>query len=258
MKYGVCGEPGIATILAEAGYDYIELHVERDLQTGKDETAFKPQLAQLQALAVPPSAANCFLPGSLKITGPDVDPQALKRYATTAFDRAERTGIETIVFGSGGARRVPEGFDRQDAWAQLLDFGRMIAPIAAEHGITVVVEPLNRRECNIFNSVGESADYVRQIGHPHLRLLVDAYHWALEKDSYEDLVEVMPLIQHAHIATYESRMAPGLEACDFSSFAQALREGGYDGRLSIEGRWTDMGREAAGALAELKRAIEGG
>jgi sugar phosphate isomerase/epimerase len=258
MRYGVCGEPGIAAILAEAGYDYIELHVQRDLKTDQDGESVESQLERMRTLPLPAAVANCFVPAQLKITGPDVDLQALKRYVVTAFERAARVGIETIVFGSGGARRVPEGYDREDARQQLLDFGRMIAPIAGEHGITVVVEPLNRRECNIFTSVGECAEYVRQVDHPNLRLLVDAYHWALEQDSYQDLVEAMPLICHAHMATYGSRMAPGLEACDFSAFFRALSEGGYAGRLSIEGRWTDIGAEAAQALAELKRLAQRG
>jgi sugar phosphate isomerase/epimerase len=253
MKYGVCGEPEIASILAKAGYDYIELHVQRDLKTEEDEASFEPQLGRICALPLPAAAANCFLPGWLKITGPDVDWGAVERYVAMALGRAARAGIETVVFGSGGARRVPEDYDPARAWAQLLDFGRIAASIAAEHEITLVAEPLNRRECNVLTSVAESADYVRQVDHPNMWLLVDAYHWAVEEDSYQDLVEAMPLIRHAHIATYGSRMAPGLEPCDFSPFFRALREGGYAGRLSIEGKWADMSQDAATALAELER-----
>jgi len=256
MKYGVCGEPKIASILAGAGYDFCELHVQRDLKTMEGEEAFLPLLDEIRATPVPAPVANCFVPGSLKITGPAVDVDALKVYVKTAFERAERAGLDTIVFGSGGARRIPEGFDRDVAWGQLLDFGRMIAPLALQRQIVVVVEPLNRRECNVFNSVGESAEYVRQVDHPNLRLLVDAYHWALENDSYEDLVASLPLIQHAHIATYENRKAPGLEANDFAPFFRALKEGGYDGRLSIEGRWGGMAAEAGDALVVLEQAAE--
>ena len=254
MEYGICGEPKIAGILAGTGYDFIELHVQRDLKTMEEEDAFLPRLKEITAAPVPAVVANCFVPGSLKITGPDVDMDLLRKYVRTAFSRAEQAGIDTIVFGSGGARRIPEGYERDAAWQQLLEFGRMIALIAQHHSVTVVVEPLNRRECNVFNAVGECAEYVRQIDHPNLRLLVDAYHWALEKDSYADLVDALPLICHAHIATYKSRMAPGLEPCDFTEFFKALQEGGYDGRLSIEGKWTDLPGHAAKALAELKRS----
>jgi len=254
MKYGVCAPIESASILAAAGYDLIELHVQRDLKTTEGEDAFAPMLANIREAAVPAMAANCFVPGDLKITGPAVDPDALEAYASTAFERAARAGIETIVFGSGGARRIPEGFDRGTAWQQLVRFGQRIGPLAAAQGITVVVEPLNRRECNVLNLIGESARYVREVDHPSVRLLVDAYHWAVEDDSEEDLVAAMPLIRHAHIATYASRMAPGLEPCDFGPFFRALARGGYDGPISIEGRWSALESDAAEALATLQEA----
>ncbi|MBN1580981.1 MAG: sugar phosphate isomerase/epimerase [Anaerolineae bacterium] len=256
MKFGVCTDPSMAPALASAGFEFIELHVQNHLKTLEDEAAFAPELARIHTSALPCEAANCFLPGSLKITGPDVDMDALAAYVDLACERANRAGIETIVFGSGGARRIPEGFDRDRAWKQLLEFGTMLGPAAQKHKVTIVVEPLNKRECNVFNSVGECATYVRQVDHPNLRLLVDAYHWALENDSYDDLVACTPLIDHAHIATYASRMAPGLEECDWSTFFQAIKKGGYDGRLSIEGKWSDMARDAARALETLKKSAQ--
>lgn len=253
MKYGVCAVPEDASALAEAGFDYVEVHVQRLLRPEEDETSFSPELRRIQASSLPCSVANCFVPGHLKITGPEVDLDALTRYVTVACRRAQRAGIQTIVFGSGGARRIPNGFDRRKAWQQLLNFGEMLGPIAQQHDVTIVVEPLNTRETNVLNSIGESADYVRQVDHPSVRLLVDAYHWALEEDSVEDLITAAPLIRHAHIATYRSRLAPGLERCDFSGFFRALKDGGYDGRLSIEGKWDDLSSQAADALAELGR-----
>jgi sugar phosphate isomerase/epimerase len=254
MKFGVCAPIESAGILAAAGYDFIELHVQRDLKTTEAEDAFADILPGIQGAAVPAIAANCFVPGELSITGPAVEQDALEAYASMAFERAARAGLETIVFGSGGARRIPDGFDRDMAWKQLVRFGQQIGPLASAHGVTVVVEPLNRRECNVLNLVGECAQYVREVDHPNVRLLVDAYHWAVEDDSEEDLVAALPLIRHAHIATYTSRMAPGLEPCDFRPFFRALARGGYDGRLSIEGRWSAFEDDAPQALATLQEA----
>ncbi len=254
MKFGICGEPTIGALAAEAGYDFVELHVQRDLHTDQDENEFRTGLGRILASPLPCPAANCFLPGGHKVTGPQVDMDALNHYVTLACERAQRAGIDTIVFGSGGARAVPEGWDRTRANDQLIEFGRMLGPIAQQHGVIIVVEPLNRRECNIFNSVGECGRYVEQVNHPHIRLLVDAYHWAVENDSAQDLVRYAPLICHAHIATYRNRLAPGLEACDFVPFFRALKQGGYDGRLSIEGRWPDMVKQAEPALKVLQQS----
>ncbi|MGC9522121.1 MAG: sugar phosphate isomerase/epimerase family protein [Anaerolineae bacterium] len=257
MQYGVCADPNYAPALAKAGFEFIELHVQNHLKTTASKEAFHEALAQIKASPLPALAANCFLPGHLKITGPHVDWDGLSEYVATAFERAETAGIQTIVFGSGGARQIPEGFDRDTAWAQLVRFGKMIGPMAEAHAVTVVVEPLNKTNeaCNVLTSVGESASYVRDVDHGNVRLLADSYHWKLDHDSYEDLVANAPLLHHVHVATVASRLAPGLEPCDLTDFFQALHIGGYDGPISIEARWDDIESQATQAYAALSELV---
>ena len=47
-----------------------------------------------------------------------------------AWARLARLGTQIVVFGSGGARRVPEGFSKEEAFKQLVEFGKRIAPEA--------------------------------------------------------------------------------------------------------------------------------
>ncbi|OPZ25815.1 MAG: hydroxypyruvate isomerase [Lentisphaerae bacterium ADurb.BinA184] len=254
MQFGVCTGPESAAALKAAGFDYIEVNVQAHLKPESPEPDVAPVLAALKASPLPCAAANCFLPAHLKVTGPEVKLPALEAYVRTACRRARAVGMQTIVFGSGGARRIPDGFPRDRAWAQLVAFGRLAAPIAAAHGVTIVVEPLNRAECNVLTTVAESANLVREVDHPGLRLLVDAFHWGRDNDGWADLAAAGPLLRHAHIATYTTRRAPGLEPCDFGPFFQALARGGYDGRISVEGAWQDMASDAPAVLAELRRA----
>jgi len=171
------------------------------------------------------------------------------------MDRAERAGIRAIVFGSGGARRIPDGFDRAQAYNQLVTFGRMLAPTCADHGVTIAVEPLNRAETNVLNSVSEGLQYVKDVNHPAFRLLVDAYHWAKENEPPEDIITAGPWLAHAHIATYANRLPPGAEACDFGPFFAALKQAGYDQRISVEAGWDDLHTQAAPARQELGRWV---
>lgn len=253
MRYGVCADPQMAPVLAAAGFDFIELNVQRHLQPLIDEGAFADSRSRIVAAPLPAIAANSFYPGQLKITGPEVNWEALEAYARVAFARAQAVGIGTIVFGSGGARQIPEGFDRDTAWAQLVRFGKMLGPLAKARDVIVVVEPLNRTrgECNVLNSVDESAGYVKDVDHPNVRLLVDAYHWGLDRESPESIVEHASLVHHVHIATVENRLPPGFEPQDFAPFFTALREGGYDGPVSIESRWDDLPSQAAAAYETL-------
>ncbi len=245
MKLGVCIGPGQTTPFAAAGFDFAELHVQNHLKTMEDETAFAGVLHEIQSSVLPCCVANCFVPGSLKITGDRVDMDALESYVTTALTRAQTAGIDTIVFGSGGARQIPEGFDRKAAWRQLVDFGKMAGPIALHNKVTIVVEPLNHRECNVLNSVDETASYIEAVNHPAVRLLVDAYHMGVDNDNYGDIVTYGQYLSHVHIATTKTRRPPGLEPCDFTPFFAALNQAQYSGTISVEAGWGDAANEAS-------------
>jgi sugar phosphate isomerase/epimerase len=253
MLFGICGGPEIAPAALAAGYDYLELNTQTHLQGEADEATFQPILEQIQSCGIACQACNVFVPAHLKITGPQVDFPHLTRYVSVVLDRAERAGIRAIVFGSGGARRIPDGFERGRAFEQLVAFGRMLAPVSAEHGVTIVVEPLNRGETNMLNSVSEGLQYVKAVNHAAFRLLVDAYHWAKESEPAADIVTAGPWLAHAHIATYANRLPPGAEACDFKPFFTALKQSDYDQRLSVEASWEDLLTQAAPARQELER-----
>lgn len=157
MKIGLCTSVDQATTLAQAGFDYVEENVQSFLSPEEPENVFAPRLASAQSAALPVKAACCFLPGSLKCTGPSVDLERIARYADSAFRRARQVGINIIVFGSGGSRQIPEGFDRATALDQFIASVKLLAPLAEQHGVTVVIEPLNSRECNFINSLAEGA-----------------------------------------------------------------------------------------------------
>lgn len=256
MQFGVCCDPGKAVLAAGAGFDFCEWSVGGLLKPRDPREAFLTALAQASAAELPYPVVNCFVPGDLKITGPDADFSKLQAYVETTFARAEEAGVEVIVFGSGGARAVPEGFDPVEAHEQIVRFCRMFSPIAGQHGVTVVVEPLNSKECNILTSVGECAALVRDVGHLNLRLLVDSYHFLLDNDSYEDIVSNGNILAHVHTATAPNRVAPGAEACDLAPFFNALKQGGYNGRVSVEAKLSETLDELAGALAEMKKLGE--
>ncbi len=132
----------------------------------------------------------------------------------------------------------------------------MVGPIAARHDVTIVVEPLSERDCNVLTTVGEAGRYVLDVDHPHFRLLVDAYHWSRDGDSFDDIVRYGSLLRHVHVATTESRLPPGLEPCAFAEFFRALNLAGYDGPVSIEARWEDIEDQAAEAYAHLERIAQ--
>ncbi len=247
IQWGYCVKCTDAARFRAGGWDYVEEGVQGLLNAFQVDVDWQGA-ATAKASVLPILAANGLVPADLKITGPAVDPAKLKSYITSLLQRAKIVGMETLVFGSGGARNYPEGFDRATAKKQILNFLAMAAPIAQQNGVTLVVEPLNRKESNIINSVAEGMEYVNELNHPAVKCLVDSYHFWLEDEPLKNLEAAMPSIKHVHLADKDGRVAPGLSGtADYKPFFKVLKAGGYNGKISVEAIGTDKmhGHEAS-------------
>ena len=216
MKYGCCVDalartpdgtpvPNIEQ-LAELGYDYVELFLASLTALSEDE--FQAVLDRLARAGIPCEACCIFYPRTVRLTGPDVNWVQVEEYDRLAISRAARLGAKVIVFGSSGAKNVPEGFPYDHAWEQIVQAMRIAAPIAAEHGITIVIEPLNKKEANIVLNGAEGLKLAREIDRPSVQLLIDYYHMALENESPDILLEARDAIRHTHISTVPARTYP--------------------------------------------------
>lgn len=256
IRIGVCAAPD-AVASAVEGLDYLEPSVGWLLCPAEDEAAFARRLAVAKAAAVASEAVNCLLPGSMKSTGPDVDEEALDAYLRTVCDRAARAGVQCIVYGSGGSRRVPEGFAPSAAAEQIAGHLGRWGVIAAAAGVTIVLEPLNVQECNIATSVDEAAELVRRADHPAARLLIDTYHMGCNGEGPDAIRRAGGLIAHAHCADRNGRVPVGLGPEDQRPYFRALKDIGYDGRLSIEAKIDDLDAELPEAVRRLREQWDG-
>jgi sugar phosphate isomerase/epimerase len=256
MQIGFCTEPATLAALPERPVcDFIEGHVVNFMIPEALDTEWAPRAAAVRACGYPMPAANVLLPPALKVSGPDIDYARLDRYAHTVFRRAKEIGMTLIVFGSAGARMVPEGFSPATAFEQYVDVLKQFGPLAEENGVTVVVEPLNRAECNLVNTVLEGAEAVRRANTRGVQLLVDIFHMLRNGESPDDIVKVGPLIHHAHIAENQDRAAPGTHGEDLRPYLHALRKAGYNARLTLEPKWKDLPHEVGPALKTLRTQL---
>ena len=115
MQIGICASPEQLIGVNVSGLAYAEVNVQTFLAPQADEAAFAARLQAAKACPLPVTAANCFLPGGLKTTGPAVNGAVLDAYVRTTFRRARQAGIAIIVFGSGGSRQAPEGWEHARA-----------------------------------------------------------------------------------------------------------------------------------------------
>lgn len=254
MRFGCCiGNPEQLPALERAGAEYCEVPASR--LAGLDDDGFGAWVAALENSPVPARAANGFLPGHIRLTGPEPTPIAEQdAYVAGCVDRLRRLGVERLVFGSGTARAVPDGFDRERAMEQLAAFMRRASAASSERGITLVLEPLRRAETNIFNSVAEAGRFLRERSCGSTRLLADLFHMMEEGEPMTVLEESRDLLSHVHVADGHARRAPGTQDYDFDSFFRHLDAAGYEGRCSIECGWGDFDTEVGPGLEVIRRS----
>lgn len=252
MQFGICTTIENANHARNAGWDFIEESAQglfEGLQADDKWTG----LARARNCPLPIPSANMLVPGKLKITGSEVDSGQLKKYLQHVLSRADQTNTRTLVFGSSGARNFPDGFDRAEAKQQIIDFLRTAAPLAAAKNITLVVEPLNRKESNIINGIAEAMEYVRALNHPNIQSLLDTYHFWLENEPLANLENAIKSIRHVHLADKDGRVAPGLSgSSDYKPVFAILKRHQYAGLISVEAFPFDIPKDAKRVLDFLK------
>ena len=188
------------------------------------------------------------------VVGPAVDPERLRAFTTRVFDLMQRAGIDVIGYGSGSSRWVPDGFARDQALEQVRHFLRMCDELGGPRGVRVALEPYNRDDANLLNTVPEALEVVQEVDRPNSQLMADFFHMRLNDESFDALEAAGPHLIHAHIAE-PGRGRPQTTPKEHAAFLQTLREAGYDGRVTQTGALPAYDSPAATATA-LKKAAK--
>ncbi len=238
--------------IKEAGFDYVELNFQAAAALTPGERREAARF--LEESGLPCRAMNCLLPGSLPVVGPEADLGKVREYLETAFPAAKELGAKTVVFGSGAARRIPVGFSREIAWVQLVGFLRLADSYCAPHGLEIAIEPLCWAECNALNTLMEGYRLVTDANRPRIGLLADFYHLQRNREDPLDILSASPMLRHIHTANLMDRGFPREGTFkEHSLLFSMLRQAGYRGGVSVEGRTENFDRDVLEAGRVLRQ-----
>ena len=120
--------------------------------------------------------------------------------------------------------------------AAILDSLAQLDPIAKEHGVWLYLEPLNRYQDHMLNTISDAVSVIEEGKFERVKITGDFYHMAIEEDDIsESLKKYARYYGHIHIAE-NHRYQPGTGSIDFERHFRTLREIGYDGAVINEGR----------------------
>ena len=222
----------LAAHVRELGFDVLEVCIEEPERV----TAGAIRTAAAEA-SVAVSVCGAF--------GPDRDVShddaAMRRlgveYLKACVDLAAAVGSPHVAgpmyAATGKTRLLPEPErERQRRWAA--DGLREAAAYAGERSVALAIEPLNRFETDLVNTVEQGLDLCDRIGMPNVGLLLDTFHMNIEERSLPAAIRAAgDRLLHLH-ACENDRGAPGSGHVDWRGVADALAETGYESQVVIE------------------------
>jgi sugar phosphate isomerase/epimerase len=138
-----------------------------------------------------------------------------------------------VTVGSFRGRAVG---DKERSLSELAGILRRAGGRAADAGVRIALEPLNRFEGDLLNNVAQGLAFLKELNHPAVGLLVDTFHVNIEETSWtEPFRQAMTAgkLFHIHLGD-NNRLPPGKGLIDFAAILATLREIGYTGWLSAE------------------------
>ena len=222
----------LAPSVAAIGFDWIEVPIEslNDLDFSEGAAIIKDAGLEVSACAA---------------MGPDRDlihPDHAVRengisYLQACIDASETLGATNLVgplYSAVGRTWQQTPQERAKDLDLLVENLRGLAAYAADHGVILCVEPLNRFETSFINLAEQAVEVVDRVANPACQIMLDTFHMNVEEKSLGDAIRAVgPRLKQLH-SCENDRGTPGSGNVTWDEVAQALHDINYAGPLVIE------------------------
>ncbi|MDR3713110.1 MAG: sugar phosphate isomerase/epimerase [Puia sp.] len=231
--------------ISEAGFDLVEIAVEDPALI--DRKAVREALDRYH---LDISVCGAFgLTRDLTSEDPSVRKNSLS-YISECLDLCAEWGV--AFFGGpmysavGKARMVPAA-QRLVEWERSAAHLFTVCEMAAARGLKIALEPLNRFETDLVNTVADMCRLLEDINHPAAGILLDGFHMNIEeRDAEAAIVMAGDRLLHFQVSEND-RGTPGSGQSDWRAYKKGLEAIGYSGAVVIES-FTPENQELAGAV----------
>jgi D-psicose/D-tagatose/L-ribulose 3-epimerase len=222
----------LAPMIAGMGFDLVEVPIESttDLDYKKGaEIARANRLAVSVCAAMGPDRDLIHPDESVRTNGMD--------YVRHCIDAAQTLGAANVVgplYSAVGRTWQQSADERKKDLDLLVRQLRDLSAYAADHGVTICVEPLNRFETSFLNLASQAIEVVDRVDSKNCGLLLDTFHMNIEERSVGDAIRAAgPRMRHLHTCEND-RGAPGSGHVPWDEVAKACGDIGYKGPMVIE------------------------
>ena len=234
------------------GYDGVELNILDSARLDKAPILDRIRKLNLAVFAI--ATGQSFITDGYSLYNTDAGrrQKAIERLQAH-IDFAAEIGCYVII---GGLRGKLAPADAQNP--EIVDRGHAalaaVNQYAVDHGVELLLEPINRYETHMLNTVAETIDLIEQIDGNNIKLLLDTFHMNIEEPSIEKgFLTAGDRLGYVHFAD-NNRRAPGWGHLDFAKVIKALQQIQYRGAVGMEILpKPDDGRAMRQAIAHVKK-----
>jgi len=215
--------------IKELGYDGVELAVRNpnELDVGHIKSILNTYDLSVPAIGT----GQAFGEEGLSFT--DQDPAIRKKAIYRIKDQVSFAKNFNAVVIIGLVRGiVPDDADKFEARKNMMSAFDECASF--DENVKIVIEPINRYETNLLNTVSETLDFINELGRPNVGLLLDTFHMNIEEPNIVETIKLAKgKIFHFHVAD-SNRWHPGAGHINFHEIYEALQQVNYEGFISAE------------------------
>ena len=239
-------DAGVADLLrriADMGFDAVELPLEN-----AGDLTVQVVSEVLAETGLTPCVVGAMAPGRDLVDASCV--ADTQDYLRACIDLAAGIGARSVCGPFYAATGRVWRMDADERQAAYDDLRAHLAPVvdhAVARGVRLGIEPLNRYETSLVNTVDQALTALGPLLGEGLGLALDSYHLNIEERSSADAVRAAgPHLAHVQVCGSD-RGAPGGDQTGWKDLVSALDEVGYDGPLVIESFTADNASIATAA-----------
>ncbi len=151
------------------------------------------------------------------------------------------------MYSAVGKARMVSAEQRKKEWDRAVKNLRVVCSMAADRGLQIALEPLNRFESDLINTADDAIRLINDINHPAAQVMLDGFHMSIEEKNVEQAIRTAG-DRLIHLQVSENyRGTPGTGQTPWEGYKRGLEAINYTGTVTIESFTTDT-QELAGAV----------
>ncbi|MBX3436847.1 MAG: sugar phosphate isomerase/epimerase, partial [Planctomycetaceae bacterium] len=235
---------------AELGFDAVEIFAASPLDIDVKQLTGLLEDAGLRVAAVGTGAGWVVHQVHLVDAHPTTRDNAIE-FIRSMIDLGAQFGAPAIIGSMQG--RWQDDVNKEAAYQHLREGLTLLGEHAAQRGVPLIYEPLNRYETNMCNTMAAGAALLESLETDNVRLLADLFHMNIEEVDIADAIRAGgPHIGHVHFVDSNRRPA-GCGHIDYAPIAAALKDINYSGYLSAEALpWPDPAAAARQTIDKFR------